>query len=556
MISLRLLAMLCLFLLCCSTLCFTNGTCHAAECVVTSTLDDGSAGTLRYCVEHVISGDVIGFNIPGDGQQTIQLSSGQLQLAVANVQIWGPGSDKLIIQAAAGSRVFDLLYSSILIRDLTIANGNPTGDVGGGIKAQGSLTLTNCVVTNNAATTGGGIWFSADDTETLNIQSCEISSNTASPSTGGGILLSSGKLSLTNSTISNNTSSNYGGGVKSNHNGVAQLTNTSFGNNTGLYGGALYYSSDGSMVIDTCDFTGNETTSGTGGAIYFTSASSMYIKQSTFSSNTSASYGGAIQATGYVTLEDSSFVGNHCLNNTGGACNLSESSVSGCLFSGNISDGAAGAISYSLDASDSCSLMNTTIHGNSAVNNGGGVTFYSSESPNAYIAYCTITGNTGDSNGDSTGDGGGIWQGGSVNPVMKSCVVADNHTGQAPILANQDCLGAFTSQGYNFIGVVNGQTGFANGVNGDQVGTDVAPLDPSLQTLADNGGSTQTLAPQRGSPVIDAGGPATGATGNPVTVDQRGETRPQGKASDVGAYEASTTSILTIPMTLLLNDAS
>jgi hypothetical protein len=61
-----------------------------------------------------------------------------------------------------------------------------------------------------------------------------------------------------------------------------------------------------------------------------------------------------------------------------------------------------------------------------------------------------------------------------------------------------------------------------------------ANVDPKLGALADNGGPTQTRELLPGSPAIDAV-VASGA-GCPAT-DQRGVSRPNGAACDIGAYE-------------------
>ena len=58
--------------------------------------------------------------------------------------------------------------------------------------------------------------------------------------------------------------------------------------------------------------------------------------------------------------------------------------------------------------------------------------------------------------------------------------------------------------------------------------------DPLLGPLHDNGGFTQTMALGSGSPAIDAV-PTTGAGCAPT--DQRGISRPQGAACDIGAFE-------------------
>ena len=61
---------------------------------------------------------------------------------------------------------------------------------------------------------------------------------------------------------------------------------------------------------------------------------------------------------------------------------------------------------------------------------------------------------------------------------------------------------------------------------------DLPSTAPVLGPLAANGGPTLTHLPAAGSPALDAGIAAAG-------VDQRGVTRPQGPASDIGAVERS-----------------
>ena len=63
--------------------------------------------------------------------------------------------------------------------------------------------------------------------------------------------------------------------------------------------------------------------------------------------------------------------------------------------------------------------------------------------------------------------------------------------------------------------------------------TNLINTDPLLGPLADNGGPTQTMALLPGSPAINAGVAVPG-----VTTDQRGVTRPQGNATDIGAFES------------------
>jgi hypothetical protein len=103
-----------------------------------------------------------------------------------------------------------------------------------------------------------------------------------------------------------------------------------------------------------------------------------------------------------------------------------------------------------------------------------------------------------------------------------------------------DCGGFFTSLGNNLIQDISDCI-----IIGDFIHWAV-----HLEPLDDNGGPTLTHALNRNSPAIDAG-ECTDSTGAPVTLDQRGEPRPQGDGCDIGAYESPYTSTFTITDTNL-----
>jgi hypothetical protein len=86
---------------------------------------------------------------------------------------------------------------------------------------------------------------------------------------------------------------------------------------------------------------------------------------------------------------------------------------------------------------------------------------------------------------------------------------------------------------------------------GDNIGNDTCvtestalndrwDLNPKLGALTNNGGPTQTMALQAGSPAIDA---VTVNTATCTGTDPRGRRRVIGSACDIGAYELDTDTI-------------
>lgn len=174
-------------------------------------------------------------------------------------------------------------------------------------------------------------------------------------------------------------------------------------------------------------------------------------------------------------------------------------------------------------------IANSTITDNEAVSGGGFSTFTGTVN----LANVTVSHNT------ATASGGGIYNrsGATVNAL--NTIIADNNS---PDAAN--AFGAYNSSGNNLIADGSGSTGFINGVNGDQIGTGGAPINPLLGTLADNGGQTKTRALLPGSPAIDR---ANGCVLSincptinlpfPLQTDQRNFRRRPTTAVDVGAFE-------------------
>lgn len=210
------------------------------------------------------------------------------------------------------------------------------------------------------------------------------------------------------------------------------------------------------------------------------------------------------------------------------ALSIADSTISGNRVTGGVVEGLGGGV-YALGK---FSMVNSTVSGNSVDSTGvavqgGGVLLAidptSLEGSEGTIVNSTIAGNT----VGTAGIGGGLavynpepGVGGSATLAVKNTIVAGN-TGPA---GPSDCGAVATvTSDHNISG--DASCMFADA--GSKQNTN-----PLLGSLANNGGETDTMALQPGSPAIDAGTNA----GCPAT-DQRGVSRPQGSTCDIGAFE-------------------
>jgi hypothetical protein len=172
-------------------------------------------------------------------------------------------------------------------------------------------------------------------------------------------------------------------------------------------------------------------------------------------------------------------------------------------------------------------ISNSTISGNSAYSNGGGISFESVTSGTISILNSTITNNR------STFGAGGCY--------LLSLATGTSIQLQSTIFAGN--LGVTPDIHFNFSGTITGNNSligvadlgnFTLSGTGNKTGTAAAPLDPLLDPLGNYGGPTMTHRLKAGSPAINAGS-------NPdnLTNDQRGPgyARTYGGQTDIGAYE-------------------
>jgi predicted outer membrane repeat protein len=236
--------------------------------------------------------------------------------------------------------------------------------------------------------------------------------------------------------------------------------------------------------------------------------------------NNSTGGGGAISIQGGIaSIEQSTFVGNSALSAGaieiyGNANFAIEASIARCTFINNTAtSGSGGAIGVELlNAGSVVQLVNDTFTGNSVAGAGHGAAVYAAAGP-MNITNCTVAGNNG-------GASGGAVRFDGRSTTMNNTIVASNSGGNCSFAAGSTFGGGHNLQ------------------FGDSTCTGATVADPLLAPLADNNGTTQTMALGTGSPAIDG----ANATFAPPT-DQRGVARTDGDhdgkvVPDIGAFEA------------------
>jgi CSLREA domain-containing protein len=307
---------------------------------------------------------------------------------------------------------------------------------------------------------------------------------------GGAIAVHWSSLSLEDCYIHNNKAYTVGGGVWATGS-VISIKNSLIAANQGA-GGAGLTASYSQVSISNTKFNLNSST-GNGGAMFLKDGTLEMTNSSIYKS--SAKKGGAMylsqQSDSNFTIRNS-VINDNSAENAGGIYNLGK-----------------------------LNLINSTLSGNHTTAGSGGAL---SNHNYAFLRNTTITLNT------ASGDAGGIDSvAGDVN--FGNSIIAGNTTANN---FSPNIKGNVTSAGYNVVGPSVSAVFW-----GDQAGNQFNVVDPMLNPLAYNGGTTLNHLPKAGSPVIDAGSVslATDELGSSLPFDQRGLNRVFGVSVDVGAVE-------------------
>jgi predicted outer membrane repeat protein len=386
------------------------------------------------------------------------------------------------------------VYSSSFIDNDALFQG-----YGGAIFNDGKMEIVrDSLFEDNRAMIGGAIAIGLMMDEDQSIEDCTFVENNGS--WGGGAVYRNGGRGevLLKGSIFQGNSSNRGGAVYIGDKLlILTIEDSEFIQNGGGTTCGAVLSEDGTIDVEGSTFEGNEAFNG--GALC-SWGGDLSVKQSTFFQNTAPTKGGAISGGGELHIEDSTFSENSTGGDGGGLCSWGHLIVENSTFDGNVAEGEGGGVHHSPGILDSpIEITNSTISSNQA-HIGGGVLVGGP----ATLTHCTIVLNEAE-------EGAGIYQ------EMKSLEI---HNSIVALNTVDDCRilpSVFSALGQN--------------INSDGSCPGFITADPILAPLVDNGGSTQTHALLVGSPAVDA------ISGTCIPMDQRSQSRPDGPACDIGAYE-------------------
>lgn len=476
---------------------------------------------------------------------------------------------------------------------MTLYNNTLTGNIvssgGGGIANTGTLHMENSTLSGNTAYFGGGIY----DIGVITLYNNTLAGNTAtySPSPGGGgIAQGDGTLYMYNTVVANNTGGdcfivgnseilanvhNLVGDGSCNANAIGLVTGDPglgpLADNGGrtlthalLPGSPAISAGDDATCLPAdqrgvsrpqgrhCDIGAYEisarwtvrnagdsgvdslrwaiASSAAGDTIDF--APDMAGRTIALSSSLEITRDLAIDAGGLITPVTVSGSGVVRVLKVGGGAQVTLDNL--LLAHGSDTSNDCAGLScgggLKLEAGTAVTLTRGVIYDSTAVDYGGGI----------YNAGGTLTlqNTTVSGNSSPSGSGGGIYNATGSILTLRNCTVAGNTSATGGGLYNRGTL--------HYLNTLLGDNTGGDCLNAGALGTNTSNLvasgptcnagltgDPHIGPLADNGGGTLTHALLFGSKALDAGD-AAGC----LAVDQRGVTRPQGAACDVGAFEA------------------
>ena len=352
------------------------------------------------------------------GTPTIQITNNVTINAGTNIVIFrGNGTN--------GGTCFFYVHpnASLTLNNLMLTNGGSTN--GGAIYNEGTLVISNCLLTGNYATNASGANGGSGT---------HLDSNGANGGNGGmaagGAIYSTGPVIISYSILSNNFAEAGNGGNGGNaYGGVGN--GGSAGNGGNAYGGA-FYSTGSNNVIYMTEFAGNVCFAGSGGSggSYATNTIPPPQGYGGAAGLGGSCAGGAAFVTGSLCMTNCLFFANFAV---AGGTGPAEVDSGGLGTNGSPGGSAFGGALFIDTGAVGAWIENSIFFTNACYGGAGGISVL-----NAY---------TGGAGGDA--QGGGVWSGAALTQ-MGFCTLATNYV-----------VGG--AGGTNTAGGIIGATGAASG---------------------------------------------------------------------------------------------
>ncbi len=411
-----------------------------------------------------------------------------------NITIDGSGAPGLTISGSGAIRVFAVTSTaSLTLEDLTVSGGLAQGFAGGagGFSGAGG----------GGAGMGGAVY---DDGGSFTADGVTFTNDMAAGGSGGAARLSNG-----------NDAVGGGGGLS----GAGQVGGTGGLNGGGAgggHGGGYGGGGGGGFGDDSAGGPGGFGGGGGGGGAFTHSGGPGGFGGGNGGNGTFASTGGGggggaglgggiFSNGGSLTLVNDTFTGDAAEGGLGGSGNPGSASSNGFGYGG-----AVFAVNGTLNATFD------TFSGNTAVTNQNG---FHVDGTDVYVL---------------TDTGSGIRGNGSLSGAFVDDILGQTSANTSDIAASSagDASAPILTASYDLIS--NNSPSSGTGLPASGPGMQIG-VDPQVETLASNGGPTQTLALSLTSPAVATGITADfPATTTPVTTDQRGFLR--GAAPNIGAF--------------------
>ena len=547
--------------------------------------------TLRAAITAANTDTAVGGCPAGEGADTVILAEGAtytltevdnetegasgLPSVVSEITLQGNGATIERLRQE-GTPVFRLLYvaeaGDLGVNEVTLQGGtfDPSEENsdfrGGGVLNAGTLSVSASTLQENGTDTGVGALYNLG---TATLEDSLITKNAGFPAgvfndTGATLTIDNtritdqndeaygmenkGQLVMKGGELSNNSDSSCCSAFTNYEGGSATFDGTLITGNGGqgevfINSGELTFTNvtyefnlTGIRNSEAATFTVRGSTIRGNGRYGIENRGTLLLTNSTVSGNGNFEGGVGITNSGVAEITRSTVQGNGVndedpdfdlqgvgiTNEKAGTLTLTESTVSDNGGGGVVSSGTAditksliynnGADDLDSDGGDGDGITNqgAMTLTNSTVTNNSGIGIRNLTNGTLEIAYSTIAFN------------GGTFYIGISNDAAPEAV-----TFFGTIIAEDfSCTRPITSKGYNITSSEPGDCGILQD-------TDITGTDGGLTPPADNGGPTLTRALQEDSPALDK----IPADVCKVETDQRGVSRPQGEACDIGAFE-------------------